>query len=56
MAGRIAAAGIPYGINVFLRGTILDLGSDGTTLLARQGEAAETPLAARSALASVWLS
>jgi predicted amidohydrolase len=56
MAGRIAAAGIPYGINVFLRGTILDLGSDGTTLLARHDEAAETPLAARSALASVWLS
>lgn len=27
-----------------------------TTLLARHGEVAETPLAARTALASVWLS
>ena len=55
MAGRIAAAGIPYGVNVFLRGEILDLGSDGATLLARHGEVRETAATARTALASVWL-
>lgn len=55
MAGRIAAAGIPYGVNVFLRGEILDLGSDGATLLARRGEIRETPATARTALASVWI-
>lgn len=55
MAGRIAAAGIPYGANVFLRGDILDLGSDGATLLARHGEVRETPAAAQTALASAWI-
>lgn len=54
MAGRISAAGIPYGVNVFLRGSILDLGSDGATLLYRQGELAEAP-GDGPALANVWL-
>lgn len=54
MAGRIGAAGIPYGLNVFLRGSILDLGSDGATLLYRRGELAEAP-GDSPALASVWL-
>lgn len=54
MAGRIGPASIPYGVNVFLRGTILDLGSDGATLLYRRGELAEAP-ADGPALANVWL-
>ena len=55
MAGRIAAAEIAYGANVFLRGGILELGSDGASLLARHGAVHETRHGAGAALANLWI-
>ncbi len=37
MGGRAAAAGVRYGINVFLRGQIWDLGDDGRTIVYYEG-------------------
>lgn len=55
LAGRIAAAEIDYGATAFLRGQILDLGSDGATLLASRGAVHETRHGAEAALANLWL-
>lgn len=55
MAGRTAAAGIPNGLNVFLRGDILDLGSDGATIAVREGTIAEARYVAGATLLNLWL-
>jgi predicted amidohydrolase len=38
LAGRIGSSGARCGINVFLRGSLWDLGSDGRTTMVRDGE------------------
>ncbi len=55
MGGRAPAHGINHGVNVFLRGTLWNLGSDGTTLALREGVQAVTPMHSSASLTSVWL-
>jgi predicted amidohydrolase len=55
MAGRMAAAGIAYGINIFLRGDLLDLGSDGAAIMVRDGQLAEARRVGGATLANIWL-
>ena len=55
MGGRAGAAGIRAGINVFLRGQLWDLGTDGDTISYRDGKA--SPVADRhgAILVNQWL-
>jgi hypothetical protein len=55
MAGRMPSAGIAYGMNVFLRGNMLDLGSDGAAIMVREGAVVEARRVASATLANVWL-
>jgi predicted amidohydrolase len=55
MAGRLASAGVPYGMNVFLRGNMLDLGSDGAAIMVREGAVVEARRVAGATLANIWL-
>ena len=61
LAGRIASAGARYGVNVFLRGALWDLGSDGrsvmvqeSTLCIKDGEVTEVT-SDGAALLNLWL-
>lgn len=55
MGGRAGAAGVQAGINVFLRGRLWDLGTDGDTISYRDGKA--SPVADRhgAILVNQWL-
>lgn len=55
LAGRMASCGAGYGINVFLRGHLWDLGSDGHTILVRGNEVIEGQHVAGAAMANSWL-
>jgi len=55
LAGRLAGAGVEHGINVFLRGNLWDLGSDGHTVVVRGPTVAEARHVAGAALANSWL-
>lgn len=55
LAGRIASAGIKHGINVFLRGNLWDLGSDGHTVVVREGTVIEAKHVAGAAIINSWL-
>jgi predicted amidohydrolase len=55
MGGRAAAHGMQQGVNVFLRGALWNLGSDGATLALREGQQSVSPLTNSAALTSVWL-
>ena len=62
LAGRIGSSGARCGINVFLRGSLWDLGSDGRTTMVRDGEVQvlrPTAIAPGSpsggTLASLWI-
>jgi predicted amidohydrolase len=54
LTGRIARSGARAGVNVFLRGEIWDLGSDGYSVIANPTEAMETK-SSRAALLNLWL-
>ncbi|HEX8680725.1 MAG TPA: nitrilase-related carbon-nitrogen hydrolase [Ardenticatenaceae bacterium] len=55
LAGRIGASGARCGVNVFLRGSLWDLGADGASLAVRDGEVTEVPYTARGAIVNLWL-
>ena len=56
LAGRLADAGIKHGINVFLRGDLWDLGSDGHTVAVKGGAVIEASHVTGAALINLWLS
>jgi predicted amidohydrolase len=55
LAGRMAGAGIQHGINVFLRGGVWDLGSDGHTVVVRERTVVEAKHVAGAAIINSWL-
>ena len=55
LAGKLADAGIEHGINVFLRGDLWDLGSDGHTIVVRESTVVEAKHAAGAAIVNSWL-
>ncbi|GAB4524242.1 MAG: carbon-nitrogen hydrolase [Anaerolineae bacterium] len=55
LAGRIQGGGARYGINVFLRGALWDLGSDGHTIAVDHGRALEARHVDGAALVNLWL-
>ena len=55
LAGRLARAGIEHGINVFLRGDLWDLGSDGHTTVVRAGVVLEAKHVPGAAIVNSWL-
>ncbi len=56
LAGRASKAGIRYGINVFLRGKLWDLGSDGHTVMVRNGTVVEAKHVSGAAVVNCWIS
>jgi len=56
LAGRLADAGIKHGINVFLRGDLWDLGSDGHTVVVKGGAVMEANHVTGAAIINLWLS
>lgn len=55
MAGRAPAAGLRQGVNVFLRGDLWDLGSDGATVALQDGKPQVGALQPQAALTNLWL-
>lgn len=55
MAGRGMRAGIRHGMNVFLRGDLWDLGSDGHTLTIRGGDVYQAAHVDGAAIVNSWL-
>jgi len=55
LAGRMAGAGIAHGINVFLRGDLWDLGSDGHTIVVKGRTVIEAKHVAGAAIINSWL-
>ena len=55
MIGRIDASGATCGVNVFLRGSLWDLGSDGCTMVVLDEDTYRTERVAGAALVTVWL-
>ncbi|MBU0704873.1 MAG: carbon-nitrogen hydrolase, partial [Chloroflexi bacterium] len=56
LAGRLAEAGIKHGINVFLRGDLWDLGSDGHTIIVEGPTVMEAKHVTGAAIVNFWLS
>ena len=55
MGGKAAAANIRAGVNVFLRGHLWDMGSDGSTITFRNGVVARVPERQGAVLTNEWL-
>ncbi len=55
LAGRMASAEITHGINVFLRGNLWDLGSDGHTIVVRGRTVIEAKHIGGAAIINSWL-
>lgn len=55
MGGRAAAAKIGTGVNVFLRGELWDLGTDGETISFRDRQVSHTPDQRAAVLVNQWL-
>ena len=55
LAGRMPGSSIRHGINVFLRGDLWDLGSDGHTIVVRERTVLEAEHVAGAALVNSWL-
>jgi Carbon-nitrogen hydrolase len=55
MGGRAAAANIKYGVNVFLRGKLWDLGSDGETIVFGEGNLVMGEEKDGAGISCVWL-
>jgi len=54
LAGRIVSAGARHGVNVFLRGALWDLGSDGRSVMVNDGAVTEVT-SDGAALLNLWL-
>jgi predicted amidohydrolase len=55
LAGRLPGLGLPHGINVFLRGALWDLGSDGHTVVVRGQTVTEAKHVSGAAIVNSWL-
>lgn len=55
LAGRLPSAGAHWGMNVFLRGRIWDLGSDGHTILVQDKQIIEAEHVSGAAIVNYWL-
>lgn len=55
LAGRMAGSGATHGINVFLRGSLWDLGSDGETIVVRGSEGKTFPKSEAASIVNLWL-
>jgi hypothetical protein len=55
MPGRAHAAGIEAGLNVFLRGALWDLGSDGATIRVSGAESGHGEMNKGAVLTNLWL-
>lgn len=55
LAGRMRSAGALYGLNVFLRGRLWDLGADGHTIAVRGDETLQAAHVEGAGLAALWL-
>jgi predicted amidohydrolase len=55
LAGRISQAGARYGINVFLRGSLWDLATDGSSMMTAQGGTPIEAQGGRAALLNLWI-
>ena len=55
LPGRIGAAGAHAGVNVFLRGWLWDLGSDGHTIMVRRSKVFEGAHVEGAAITNMWL-
>jgi len=55
LAGRMPSSGIRHGMNVFLRGDMWDLGSDGHTVVVRERTVLEAEHVAGAAIVNSWL-
>jgi predicted amidohydrolase len=55
MLARAPAHGIANGVNVFLRGDLWDLGSDGTTLALHDGKAHTGEITDNAVITNVWI-
>lgn len=54
-AGRMPVSGIPVGIRVCLRGDLWDLGSDGSSIVVKDGQVTVLPIVKGAALVNLWL-
>ncbi|MBC2717342.1 MAG: carbon-nitrogen hydrolase [Desulfobacteraceae bacterium] len=55
LAGRIKTAGAKNGFNVFLRGDFLDMGSDGASIIVKDGNTVTGKLINGSSMINLWL-
>ncbi|MBM9577701.1 carbon-nitrogen hydrolase [Leptospira sp. 201903070] len=55
LAGRISSSGANFGMNVFLRGDLWDLGSDGETIFVSGSRAQTHPRIFGASLVNLWL-
>jgi len=55
LAGRLAQTSIPLGVNVFLRGLLWDLGSDGATTFYQEGQTWQATHQSKAALHCIWV-
>ena len=56
LAGRMPGHSMTHGINVFLRGKLWDLGSDGHTMIVTEGSLIEAQHIDGAAIVNLWLS
>jgi predicted amidohydrolase len=54
LSGRMESAGARYGVNVFLRGELWNLGTDGYSRIVCEGETAQST-SEKAALLNLWL-
>ncbi|RHX88752.1 nitrilase-related carbon-nitrogen hydrolase [Leptospira stimsonii] len=55
LAGRIAKSGASFGMNVFLRGDLWDLGSDGETIFVKGSAFKTSPRIFGASIVNLWL-
>ncbi|AOP36087.1 carbon-nitrogen hydrolase [Leptospira tipperaryensis] len=55
LAGRISKSGASFGMNVFLRGELWDLGSDGETIFLSDSHAKTQPRIHGASIVNLWL-
>lgn len=55
LAGRMRSTGAQCGLNVFLRGRLWDLGSDGHTIGLRRDDVLQAPHVEGATLTALWL-
>jgi hypothetical protein len=56
LAGRLPKTGIKHGVNVFLRGDLWDLGSDGHTIVVKDRTVMQAKHITGAAMVNLWLS